>query len=70
MDYKNKKDNELVELASEGIIGTSSGCKYQGAQLEMMRRLKNSTKASNIIMIILTVVLVVFTGVLIWQGFK
>ncbi len=42
MEFKNKKDEELVNLASETVIGTTSGLKSQGAQVEMMRRLKDS----------------------------
>ncbi|GEM_PF-2807477 len=37
MDYKSKTDEEIVEIAKEGIIRSP-----QGAQAEMMRRLKDS----------------------------
>lgn len=60
MDYKKKTDYELVDET----LNTSAR-----ASVEMMRRLKNSTDFSSWVMIALTIILVVFTGVLIWQGF-
>ena len=61
MEYKDKKDNELVNET----LNMSNR-----ASVEMMRRLKNSTNFSSWAMITLTIILVVFTGILIWQGFK
>ena len=63
MNYKNKTDKELVADPDIGARGLM-------AQVEMMRRLKNSMNFSGWVIIILTVILVIFTGVLIWQGFK
>ena len=62
-EYKNKNDEELVKMAESG-----TNPKVPIAQIEMMRRLKNSTKFSSWVMIILTIVLVIFTAILIWQG--
>jgi hypothetical protein len=61
MDYKNKTDEELVDET----LNVSSR-----ALVEMMCRLKNSTDYSSKVMIWLTVILVVLTVVLAWQGFK
>ena len=58
-EFKNKSDDELV-----------AGSLKPAAAVEMMRRLKNSINFSSWVMIALTVLLVVFTAVLIWQGFK
>lgn len=62
MDFQIKTDKELVEDGDIGARGLS-------AQVEMMRRLKNSNDFSSRTMIVLTVILVIFTAVLIWQGF-
>jgi len=62
-DYKNKIDDELVEGGWKNITRGPS-------MVEMMRRLKNSMNFSSVVMIILTIILVIFTGVLIWQGLK
>ncbi len=61
-EYKNKTDDELVAISWKQTT--------RGASVEMMRRLKNSTDFSSWAMTSLTIILVVFTGVLIWQGFK
>lgn len=63
MGYKNKTDEELVEEIKSVACG-------QGPSVEMMRRLKNSMNFSSWVMIILTIVLVIFTAVLIWQGIE
>ena len=63
MDEEKKTDKELVEDPKIGVRGLM-------AQLEMMRRLKNSMHFSGWVMIVLTVILVIFTGILIWQGFN
>jgi len=61
MDYKRKTDEELVD----DTLNTSAR-----ASVEMMRRLKNATDYSSRVIIVLTVILVILTAVLIWQGFK
>lgn len=62
---------ELVELAGEMVIGTSSGLKSQKAQAEINRRLiealnasKDSTEKYSKWLIGLTVALVILTGML------
>lgn len=62
MDYKKKTDEELVDEPTLSVNTRASN--------EMMRRLKNSTNFSSWVMIALTIILVILTGVLIWQGFK
>ncbi|MDP4020807.1 MAG: hypothetical protein Q8P58_02095 [Candidatus Adlerbacteria bacterium] len=61
MDYKKKTDEELTD----DTLNVSSR-----ASVEMMRQLKNLTDFSSQVMMALTVILVVFTGVLILQGFN
>lgn len=61
MDYKDKTDDELVSAVLNVSIRPL---------VEMMRRLKNSINFSSLVMIVLTIILVIFTGILIWQGFK
>ena len=56
-------DDELVRLAGRAQ-------KINEAPVEALLRLKKTIERSNLVMIILTIVLIVFTGVLIWQGFK
>jgi len=63
MSFQNKTDKELVEDTDIGARGLT-------ASVEMMRRLKNSINFSSWVMITLTAILIIFTGVLIWQGFK
>jgi len=62
-EYKNKTDDELVSNAWKTTNGRT-------ASVEMMRRLKNSINFSSWVMIVLTIFLVIFTAILIWQGFK
>lgn len=61
MDYKKKTDEQLVD----DTLNIS-----ERASVEMMRRLKNSTDYSSRVMIVLTIILVILTLVLIWQGYK
>jgi len=61
-EYKNKSDDELVAISWKQTT--------RGASVEMMRRLKNSMNFSSGVMVVLTIILVIFTGILIWQGFK
>ena len=63
MDFENKKDEELVSDAWKIISGRTNS-------IEMMRRFKNSNNFSSRVMIVLTIILVIFTSILIWQGFK
>lgn len=81
-EYKNKSDEELVREASTNDssdmdgYGTGSGFVFlgakegRGATAELIRRLKNSINFSSWAMIILTIILVIFTAVLVWQGLK
>ena len=62
-DTKEMSDDELVRLAGRAQ-------KINEAPVEALLRLKKTIERSNLVMIILTIVLIVFTGVLIWQGFK
>lgn len=61
MSFQNKTDKELVE-------DTGSVAHGQGPTVEMMRRLKNSIDFSSWAMIALTIILIFFTAILIWQG--
>ncbi len=47
MNENIKSDNELVDDAGRGVIGTPSGLPAQQAQVEMMRRLKDTIEKSN-----------------------
>ncbi|MEK7136059.1 MAG: hypothetical protein AAB821_00485 [Patescibacteria group bacterium] len=62
MNYKNKSDDELVGEPTLNVNTRASN--------EMMRRLKDSTDYSSRVMIVLTIILIILTGILIWQGFK
>ncbi len=60
-NYKDKTDEELVDRT----LNTSTK-----PLTEMMFRLKKSIDFSSWAMIVLTIILVIFTGILIWQGVK
>ena len=64
MENQDESDSKLIEYAEGG-----SGVKFRSAQIKAMLRLKNSMNFSSAVMIILTIILVILTGVLIWQGF-
>jgi hypothetical protein len=59
-EWKNLKDSELADEAQLGLRG-------QGAVVEMMRRLKDSTNFLSYVGIALTVVGLVLTAVQIWK---
>jgi len=59
--YKDKSDDDLVSDSWETINGRM-------ISIEMMRRLKNSINFSSWVIVVLTIILVIFTGILIWQG--
>lgn len=65
---ENLTDKELVKQAGEHPYTISGTARAQSAPVEMMRRLKNSINFSSWAMIALTIILIIFTAVLIWQG--
>jgi len=67
---KGKKDEELVDLANNKVIGTLSGMEAQGALAELIRRLTLEIKNLNIstsryskILLWLTIVMI-FLGII------
>lgn len=69
-NISDEKDEELVRLAGQTVVGTQSGLKAQHAQAELTRRLMNTIKDLNsstdkysIILIWLTAVLAIITGI-------
>jgi len=63
MDFENKKDEEVVEIA-----GAGTGPNSQGAQAEMTRRLKKSMNFSSGVMMVLNIILLFMTLALIWYA--
>lgn len=73
---KDKKDEELVDITSNKVIGTQAGMEVQGALAELIRRLSLEIKNLNIstsryskILLWLTIAMILLGAIQIWLIF-